>query len=191
MDLSQTVAAPTPVRYAGRDLNVVPLTLRQWGALQGWLKGAAPDPIERALAAIERETAAGRAPAPAATKWLYEQAYEEARAWPPQVGSPRWFDALDRLDEGNARLVQAIFAAAGADLSVEECWALTRVATLDETVLLLHAAYFGGRPVPKSTAPAAANGDGRGPTPPPPTTGAKWSASSAPGTDGPTIRLLK
>ena len=154
MDSAQAFApdAFQNLTLANQVFLVRPLKLREWGALQAWLKSSQPSPLARAIeeiaaarkrgVPIDRETEAG----------LFRQAQEEARLWPPRVGSAAWCQAIEAAEGGRARFLQTAVAPRGYQLSDEEADDLMVAASGEEVANLLRVCVFGETLDPKAEA---------------------------------------
>jgi len=147
-----------PVTLAGKQYPVRQLRLREWGELQAWLKSVAPSPVAVALKALAEVP---DVPQPVQDA-LFRQAQDEARRWPPKVGSPAWINALEEIEGGRAMFLQAALAAGGTELDEEQADRIVDSATAGELGELLMICLFGEPSVPKGAGEA---------TPPSPTTG--------------------
>ena len=184
MDLAQATQALEQVAIAGRSFSVRQLKLREWGALQSWLKQAAPSTVAVALKGLAEAQAAGVAVTQAQQDTLFAQAQEEARGWPPRVGTTDWLHALEDLEGGRARFLQ-IALAPGTELGQDEAAELVERATLDELAELMRICLYGEHLVPKAEMKSAM--EDRNPIPIP-TNGAPSSTISAIDSAGPTLK---
>ena len=104
MDLSVLVNAPREITLAGKSYLVSALTLKEWGALQAYLKDRAVNPVVAALGQLSAAKAAGIRIADEDRTALFIQAKAEAKPWPPMVGSNLWFDSLISTEGASALL---------------------------------------------------------------------------------------
>lgn len=112
-DLATLASAPREVALScGETVHVAPLTLREWGVLQQWLKDKVPSPV-----VVARDNLKG-------VDLLKEdrQAILSAAAsipWPPRPGTPGWIEAINRADDQKAASV-AFLAAVLRDVAAAE-----------------------------------------------------------------------
>lgn len=149
MDLAALTNAPREVTLAGRTFTVSALKLREWGAVQQWVKDNAPSPMESVeAAAIDKLS-------PYAARMLLSVAVKEQQAWPPRVASSEWFHALDRIGKdgrnGNAVFLLAVLGK-HQKLTEAEAEALIEQVTAAETTRLVAAALGFDDPAPKAPA---------------------------------------
>ena len=175
MDLSQLTSGIQPVTVAGKPYDVRLLTLREWGALQGWLKSAVASPIEEAATALQALKTKGEAIDAAITKAILDHAQDAARLWPPRVGSIPWIQALSDVEGGTARFIRAALEAAGHAVSEAEALELDKTATVDEIADLIRVCLHGEKPLPKATTAPTEEGPEATDTRLSPTSGASCS----------------
>jgi hypothetical protein len=173
MDIAQILNATDRVTFAGREFAARQLKLSEWAALQQWLKREFPSPYTTALASVEQARRLGMPLSDEVRDEALRHAAELSRAWPPRVGSPAWLRALDTVEGGAARFVEAALLAAGNDPAGFDAAALAEAATPGDWDALTRACYFGDPPGPK--APTAAAGTPTPTTGTPDTTGAPTS----------------
>ncbi len=174
-NLDQLTNATEPVTLAGRTFPVRQLQLREWGELQAWLKSVCPSPVAVATQALAELRVKGVPIPQDVQESVFRQAQEETRRWPPRVGTLAWLRAVEDIEGGRARFVQAALKAGGTEIDVDEAWTIEDVATLDELGDLMRVCLNGEHPVPKAA----------GEIPPPsPTTGESSSRTSGTGPDG-------
>lgn len=153
MNLIQACNAPTPVEFGGRVLPVRQLKLREWAQVHAWLSAAAPNPVYVAARAVEEARRMGNPFSADLRTLLLEQAHDEARAYPPPVGSRLWLREVCRRAEGERLFYRTVFSAGGVELSDEDLDALVETATEEQIAEVLRLAYFGDPPVPKAWPP--------------------------------------
>jgi len=172
MDLALMTSAPVPITLAGQPYNVRLLKLREWGALQAWLKASVPSPIAEALRALEQLKAAGEKLDPAIRQAVLDHAQDAARLWPPRVGSVPWITALNSVEGGTAKFIETALFVAGYTLIINEVDALEKDSSIDEIADLIRVCLHGEPPLPKSTTALTETGPDTSPiTPSKPTTG--------------------
>jgi hypothetical protein len=148
--LDQLTNATQPVTLAGRVFPVRQLKLREWGELQAWLKTVAPSPVAVAVKALAELRTDG-APVPQdVQESLFRQAQEESRRWPPRVGTVHWLRAIEDMDGGRARFLQAALAAGGTQLNDDEATDVEQMASLDELADLMRVCLHGEHIAPKA-----------------------------------------
>jgi hypothetical protein len=166
MDSTQATRCPVGVTLAGVEYPIRQLSHAEWAPLQAWLKRAVPSPLVEAARAIREIQEAGEL-TESARSMLLANAHEQARLWPPRVGSRHWFDALNAIDGAPAVTLRTILAAGGTPLSLDEAERVFADATVDEVGVMWAQALHGDAPDPKAMAGTT------GPTPDPsPTSGA-------------------
>lgn len=171
MDLAQATNATQLLTLGGWAFPVRQLQLADWGRLQAWLKGVYPSPVTVALRSLQEARDLGYPVAPELRDELLNHAHESARAWPPPVGGRAWLKALDQVEGGRARFVQAVLQAGGTEVSIDEARTLFDSASQEEADALFSQAYYGDPPAPKAqgdAASAAATGSAESTTTSPP-----------------------
>lgn len=153
MNLTQATNSATPVDFGGRTFPVRQLKLREWGRLHAWLAASTPNPVFVAGRAIEQARRLGAPFGPELREELLAQAHDEARRWPPPVGSRAWLREVCSTNDGEREFYRAVFAAGGTELADDELDDLIRSASEDEAAEVLRLAYFGDPPNPKATPP--------------------------------------
>lgn len=149
MDLAQATNACEPLSLAGQTFPVRQLKLAEWGKLQAWLKSVHPSPVTIAYRSLQELRELGVPIAAETRDDVLNHAHELARAWPPPVGGRAWLKALDQVDGGRARFVQAILQAGGTEVSIDQARTLFDKATQEEADDLFRQAYYGDPPAPK------------------------------------------
>lgn len=98
--LDELLDGPTMTVQAGsRRLLFGELPLAALGRLQGWLRANAPHPVSSLAGRLDGLSDADR-------RHLLDKAHEEARHWPPVIGSPAAARALLGSDAG---LIEVIY----------------------------------------------------------------------------------
>jgi hypothetical protein len=109
MDISTISKAPreVPLSVPGRAVNVVPLTLGDWAALQQWIKDHVPSPVAVAFARLDEMRRRGVRVDRSDREALLATA--NAAKWPPPIGGQAWYDAIDHdPDAGRAAFLGAV-----------------------------------------------------------------------------------
>lgn len=153
MDLAQATDAIETIDLAGEEHSVRLLTMREWGAVTAWLKRQAPSPITRAGRAIDQAAADGEPLSFATQEAMLNHAQRSALNWPPRLGSEAWFDAFDRVDGGQARLVFDVLSKTES-VTIERVEALVKRFGVDDFNELLRVALYGTPPRPPKVAAA-------------------------------------
>lgn len=161
--LDQLTAAPREVTLAGEPFVVAPLTMREWGKFQAWIKDKGPSPLRACtsekLANLEDDH----------RREMMRLALMEELRWPPPVFSQMWIAVLLGSPEADGPFVHAILSKCRPDFTPEQAAALAERMSVDEFRALIHLAKGEDPPLPKSPAPAStAPPAGADATPPPP-----------------------
>lgn len=101
MDLAQLTDQPTPIEISGRHYGFSELSFDALGELQQWIKDKYPHPLRSIQGYLDGFSDDDR-------EELLRQAREEAKHWPPVVGTAAGTAALLKTEEGQ---VQALWAA--------------------------------------------------------------------------------
>ena len=149
MDLSQATGAVETIDVAGEEHLVRPLTMKEWGAVTAWLKRQAPSPVTRAGRAIDQAAADGEPLSFATQEAMLNHAQRSALNWPPRLGSEAWFDALDRTEGGQARLVFEVLSKTET-VTLEQVEAPVKRFDVGDFNELLRVALYGAAAAPKS-----------------------------------------
>lgn len=154
MDLSVATNAPREVMIAGVPYKVSALSRDEWGALQGWIKDHAKDPLVRAyeeLASIRKQ---GIEIDDRDRDALLNTARDARLSWPPVVASPAWFALLNTTADGPFQLFTSALRKHQPSLSDEQLADL--ISKIDneasETIVWR---CIGVDPPPKATGPAS------------------------------------
>jgi hypothetical protein len=139
-DMSRAVGSPTPVVIAGAQYLVSKLTARDIGDLQEFVKHKCPDP--RLMA---RDLCGGLPDVVALEVW--RSLAEEARDWPPQVGSEKAREILNMTSEGVAYQVWVYLRKYNKSVDLGEARRIADVISDEDLTDLLVAAS----PAPKFT----------------------------------------
>ena len=166
MDLIQATNAPVPLELAGSNYPARALKFKEWGAFQAWLERALPNPIARAVRALDQLRASGTPADPATEELVLDHAQKEAAAWPPRVGSKAWLDAVDAAPSGLAELVRACLAPTNPAFDAAAAEALAERLAAPDVVRLVNLCVFGVRD-PKAPGPPAEAAPAAPPPPPP------------------------
>lgn len=151
MDSTQATRCPVGVTLAGKEYPIRQLGHSQWAPLQAWLKKAVPSPVAEAMRAMRELEQSGEPLGDSARSMLMTNAHEQARLWPPRVGGQHWFDALNAIDGAPARTIQAILAAGGTEVSLDEADRIFADSSVEEMGALWVQALHGDAPAPKAT----------------------------------------
>lgn len=174
MTSEQATNTAAPITLAGREYRVRQLSHAEWSVLQAWLRAKMPSPVAEALKGLVDLAARGVDVPEDLRKWVMRQAHEEARFWPPRVGSYPWFGALTAFDGGPAKAVSVVLSACGYPTSEEEGDAIFVRATEQEMGRLWVTSLHGDLLDPKAT-----RGTSPSPTTPPtPTSGGPCTSTS-------------
>lgn len=163
--LDRLTNASQPVTIAGKSYPVKQLTLAEWGELQAWLKTVCPSPVAVAAKALAELQAQGTILPQLVQDALFRQAQEESRRWPPKVGTLAWLRAIEDIEDGRGRFLQAALGAGGTMLDQAQADAIVEQATLDELGDLMRVCLHGEHLAPKDSSPTIpvstpTNGDG-------------------------------
>lgn len=101
MDLDDLTNQPSPIEIAGRTYLFSELPFESLGALQKWVKDNHPHPLRALRGQLDGFTDEEKAE-------LLSQAREEAKHWPPVIGTARGAAALLRTESGQ---MQALWVA--------------------------------------------------------------------------------
>lgn len=146
--LDVMTAAPRLIHVAGQSYAVRPLTLRQWGDLQAWLRDNGLSPLRQIRANdLEHLT-------PEQQQVILDAAYRDQKAtWPPAVGSLDWVHAMSAAPGGNTEFIRAVLSRDRPDVTTEVAELIREQATELENQAILFAALGFEVPDPKSAAP--------------------------------------
>ncbi len=154
MDSESLSKAPREVTLAGKTYLVSKLEYEEWNLLRAWIKDHAVDPVVAMMDHMTRAKAAGITVSDEDRKLLYETARQEAKVWPPMVGSDGWFSVLLTTDGASERFLSLVLKKHNPAISDEELARINRDASGNESRLLIYRA-LGFDPPPKADAPAA------------------------------------
>lgn len=146
MDLAQATGAVETIDLAGEEHQVRLLTLKEWGAITAWLKRQNPSPLTRAAQSIEQARVQGEPLSAATQDQLLDHAQRAALNWPPRLGSTEWFDALDRSDGGQGRLLFEVLSKTEPEFTIERAEVLVKRFSVDDFNELLRVALYGAPP---------------------------------------------
>lgn len=152
MDLTQATGTPETITISGREYPVRLLNMREWASVQSFLKKEQPSPVTRACVAIDQARAAGTPLSRQTQDAMLDHAQVAALNWPPRLGSDAWFDALARIDDGDARLLHEVLSKTDAAFTIERARELAPAVTSAEWGELIRVALFGTHPRPKGEA---------------------------------------
>lgn len=173
MNSEQATNSPGPITLAGRGFAVRQLSHREWSALQAWLRASTPSPVAEAIRGMQELSGRGVDVPEEMRKFVLKHAHEEARYWPPRVGSLAWFNALNSFDGGPGQAVSVVLTACGHPIDAAEGDSLFVRASSEEMGRFWVAALHGDAPDPKATAGSAS------PTTPPIRTSGAGSTSTS------------
>jgi uncharacterized protein (DUF1800 family) len=151
MDSTQATRCPVALTLAGKDYPIRQLSHSEWAPLQAWLKKSVPSPVAEAVRAIRELESADSRPSDPERSAIMANAHEQARLWPPRVGSQHWFDALNAIDGAPAMTIRAILAAGGTAVTDDEADAIFAEASVEEVGAMWAQALHGDAPSPKAT----------------------------------------
>jgi hypothetical protein len=179
MDLAQAVNSPEEIELDGKEYRVRLLTMREWAVLSVFIKKNVPSPVTNALLAVQQARTAGEVVGQAAQDDLLDHAQRMALRWPPRLGTTAWFDAINSIEGGDARLLLEILNK--CDPSFDEARAAALVPRLsdDEWGDLIRVSLYGTHPRPKGD-----GGTGASPTTGPTTTRTSGTSSSPDSSNG-------
>jgi hypothetical protein len=150
VDSAQAFNAPEEVTLGGETFLLSQLKMKEWAAVQGWLKSRCPSPLVRAARAIEEAEAAGTPLSRRVQDTMLGQAQEAVLRWPPKPGSWHWFNLLDGTEGGMAKFLQTIVARHRPGFTEAEAEALLSRAADVELADAVRVSTFGDPPAPKS-----------------------------------------
>lgn len=151
MDRATLHNVPREFTLAGKAYSVTPLTEKEKGQLQAWLKARHPGP----LGALDDATLSRFSPAN--QKKMIDAAVAQAKAWPPRVGSLPWWEAMDHVG-GGARFLHAVLSRAN-EIGMDEAEELNQSLSQDEVNPLILFAMWGlEAPTPGPKAAGATTG---------------------------------
>jgi hypothetical protein len=184
MDLAQAVNSPEEIELDGKEYRVRLLTMREWAVLSVFIKKNVPSPVTNALLAVQQARAAGEVVGQAAQDDLLDHAQRMALRWPPRLGTTAWFDAINSIEGGDARLLLEVLNK--CDPSFDEAKAAALVPRLsdDEWGALIRVALYGTHPRPKDDGGTATTPPT---TPTTPTPGTSSSPDSSNGASTPPV----
>jgi hypothetical protein len=139
-DMSRAVGSPTPVMIGEAQYLVSKLTARDMGDMQEFVKSKCPDP--RLMA---RELCAGLPDIVALEVW--RSLAEEAKDWPPELGSYKARDILNFTSDGIAYQVWVFLRKHNKQVDREEARRIAETITDEDMTTLMVAA----NPAPKFT----------------------------------------
>lgn len=151
MDSTQATRCPVALTLAGKEYPIRQLSHSEWAPLQAWLKKSVPSPVAEAVRAIRELEAAGERPSDSERSAIMANAHEQARLWPPRVGSQHWFDALNAIHDAPGHVIQAVLASGGTSVPLDEADRIFTAATLAEVGAMWAQALHGDAPSPKAT----------------------------------------
>lgn len=159
--LDQLTAAPREVTLAGEAFRVAPLTMREWGVMQAWIKDHGPSPLRACtsekLAGLEDDQ----------RREMMRLALLEEVRWPPPVFSTMWIAVLLGSPEADGPFVHAVLRKCHPDLTLERAHQLAERMSVPEFQKLIHLAKGEDPPLPKSEGPSGSRpSESGGPTPP-------------------------
>jgi hypothetical protein len=155
MDLAQATGTPEEISLGGVPRPVRLLTMREWANISALIKKHCPSPVTRAYMAIQQAKNEGMPIDPLIEERMLDRAERQALAWPPRLGSEAWFDALNGIDGGDARLLHEVLSKTDLGFTPEAADALAPKVTPDEWADLFRVALYGTHPRPKGEAAAA------------------------------------
>jgi hypothetical protein len=147
MDLATLTNQPRPLTIAGRTYQVYPLTLADLGALQKWVDGQFPDPLDALRGKLDGFS-------PEHQRFLLKDAAEAARKPKPQLGTPEADEMLERVD-GLAELLYLGIRRGDAAFTREDAAALCGGLTPADVGAVFGAAFGAG---PEGVDPKAPEG---------------------------------
>jgi len=151
---TQALLAFEQVTLAGRTFRLRQLKLSEWADLQSWLKTACPSPVAVALKELAKLRSEGL-PIPAdVQEALFRQAQDDARRWPPRIGTSAWFRSLDGVDGGRAQFLLAAVKPSGETLTEAEAEDIMERSTGDEEAELIRVILWGDHSIPKAETPS-------------------------------------
>lgn len=134
MDITRIVRVPTHLLLAGVDYEVSEFTISDLAALQAWIKAHRPHPLDRIKGQLEGLADADR-------RVLLLQAYDDAKRWPPKVGSTEGNEALLGCHEGVVEFVRAAIATGRPGTTSAEAETLLKDMSADNFSTLLCVAF--------------------------------------------------
>lgn len=152
-DVSILSAAPVEITIDGAAYKVGPLKIRELGLLQAWVKTQVPHPIEAIkphLTGLPEVVQIAMA----------ESARQEAKSWPPQVGSieaNRLFSGAD----GEKELLFVILSKYQPHLTRADTDAMADRLSLAEFKAIADVAFGKGPDLPKPEGPDAGQSPGQ------------------------------
>lgn len=149
MDLAESTGNPEWITLGGDEYPVRLLKLEEWGAVTSWLKRENPSPITRAAMAISQAQQMGEPLSAEAEEKLLDHAQRAALSWPPKLGTPEWFDAIERVEGGTAKLLYEVLHRTDAAFTAERAGPLAPRVSRPEWGELIRVSLFGGAPRPK------------------------------------------
>lgn len=132
MDLATLNNIPRPITLGGVTYTVSALKIKEWAAVQQFLKDNVPNP----LSVLRTSDLKGLSPSD--RKELLSVALRDARNWPPGVASPEWWQALDH-EGGWAKVFHCILVKHQAGFTAEQAEDLAEKLKLDEAFSLVFA----------------------------------------------------
>jgi hypothetical protein len=170
VDLAEATGNPEWITLGGDEYPVRLLRMEEWGAVTSWLKRENPSPVTRAALAISQAQQAGEPLTAEAEEKLLDHAQRAALSWPPKVGTPEWFDAIERVEGGMKKLLHEVLSRTDPAFTTERAEALAPRVSRPEWGELIRVSLFGGAPRPKD--------DGARSGPDPPRSGTNGAPSS-------------
>ncbi len=158
MDLAQATGAAETIDLGGEPYQVRLLTMREWGGVMAWLKRENPSPVTRAGIAIQQAKDDGVPMDSATEDKILDHAQRTALSWPPRLGSPAWFDALDRIEGAYGRLLLEVLSKTDPTFTLERGDALAQRVRSEEWPELVRVALWGTPPAPKAETPPETSG---------------------------------
>lgn len=153
MDLSVATNQPEAVTLGGETHLARPLTMKEWGKLQAWIKRELPSPVKRALDGLQQAKDDAVQYDLDVMQHVLDHAQQQALAWPPRIGSAAWFDLLNHIEGGVGQYVFTVLSLCNPALTAQEAEQLAKRASDTELAELTRWVLYGKPPVPKSPAP--------------------------------------
>jgi hypothetical protein len=126
--------------------------MKEWASLSSFIKKNLPSPVTRAAIAVEQAKADGTPLSQATQDAMFDHAQAAAINWPPRLGSDAWFDALARIDGGDAQLLHEVLSKTDPGFTLEKARETAPRVTSAEWGELVRVALHGTHPRPKDEA---------------------------------------
>lgn len=138
MDLATLTNAPKELSLCGASYTVSALTLAEWGILQAWLKSKNRNPVTIALEQLAETAREGIKVEVDDRRALLSLASEQAKVWPPMIGSGAWFDLIQNTDGGPTQFLKHVLRKHQPAITEAECDKINTAMDADESQAVIY-----------------------------------------------------